>query len=139
MVPTFLVIAALSLPACAGGRHRLYFDSVDVPVSLSDSVPDQLGRPAPRSRQSFKGRFEEEYVGWSTGWTFAALNRIDLSEDINARVEELGGNAVVRLRCQVDPGKSAATWNRVLWINMLPFWPGTVTVLVDADVVEVGP
>ena len=72
------------------------------------------------------------------GWTFVPLNTIDLSDAINARVEELGGDAVVRLRCRVDPG-GASFWNYVLWINLLPFWPGTVTVHVDADVIAVEP
>ena len=131
--------AFVALCGCAGGRHQLHFDTVEVPVSLSASVLDQSGMIAPRSRQNFKGRFEGEYVGWSILWTFVPMTRIDLSEDINARVAALGGNAVVRLRAEVDPGAKNSFWNKVLWINMLPFWPGTVTVLVDADVVEVVP
>ena len=132
-----LAFLALALSGCVGGNHILHFDTVKVPVSLSSSLLDANGDLVPQSRQMFKGRFEGEYRGWSTLWTLVDLNTIDLSDDINARVKELDGDAVVRLRCQVCSNGSVS--NMVLWINMLPFWVGAVKVKVDADVVQVTP
>lgn len=126
---------ALSL-GCAGSRQRVEFATVNVPVSLSQSLLDQDGTIVRPGTLETVGRFEGEFTGWSIFWTLVRLNRIDVSEALNARVEELDGDGVIRLRCRLEPG-GVGLWNYPVWINMLPVWPGAVKVTVDADVVRV--
>ena len=128
---------AMVFSGCAGARYRVGFDSVKVPVSLSQSVLDRDGNIAGPNRQRPMGRIEGEFTGWSMCWTLVRLNRVDASEAINARVKELGGDAVVGLRCRLESGDSLL--NYVLWINMLPIWPGSVKIIMDGDVVQVLP
>jgi hypothetical protein len=132
------LLLALALCSCAGARHPVRFDTAEVPVSLSRSVLDEDGQILSLARQQVVGRFEGEFSGSSIFWTLARMSSLDLSEALNARVRELGGDAVVRLRCRTGPKQSNLS-NWVLWINMLPFWPGRVTVEVDADIVKVVP
>ncbi|OGQ83870.1 MAG: hypothetical protein A2289_13900 [Deltaproteobacteria bacterium RIFOXYA12_FULL_58_15] len=107
-----------------------------VPVSMSQSVLDQHGEIIPPERQEVLGHFETEVQGYGIMWTLAPLGKIDFSDQLNARVAELGGEAVVRLRCHLE--RNVPT-NSFLWINMLPIWPGIVRVRVDADIVRVVP
>jgi hypothetical protein len=131
------VLPVIALSGCAGASQRIRFDTVKVPVSLSQSVLDRNGNIAGPDRLESLGRFEGEFGAGSICWTLVPLGRINVSDALNARVDELGGDAVVGLRCVMEEKKSLS--NYVLWINMLPFWPGSVKVHVEGDVVRVAP
>ena len=79
------------------------------------------------------GRFEERYMEWSTLYgTVHGDEQADLSEELNAAVQALGGEGVARL--QVQASTCAFNW---FWIlNWLPLWPGCTIVDVEGVVVR---
>ena len=128
------LLGAVCLGGCAGTgtNNRVTFTRALHPVSLSPVVADSDGTILGPDRLEPLGTFQARKRGWSTIWGFVSLHDIDFSEELNAEVERLGGEAVVNL--QITTIDSGLNWWIIL--NWIPIWPGHVKVEVQGTVVR---
>ena len=125
------------LVGCTGARTEVRFEKTRYPISMSAWVPDETGRPLGPDDLEVLGKLELKARRWSLVYRSVPLGGpIDLSEDINAAIEEAGGEAVVNLDVQSGlpffpdllPGGFLLHW--------LPVWPGSVIGTIDGDIVR---
>jgi hypothetical protein len=135
-VMALLAPAALFLATgCAGARVRVTVERARYPLSLSPVVRDGSGR-------LYDGRTLVK-VGWldvrktTPGFAYAALAvppARDFSDEINAQVAAVGGEAVVGMTVSIRGG---CGWlNGFPILNALPVWPGCVPVRLTGDIVK---
>ena len=128
------LLGAVCIVGCAGTgtNNRVTFSNSLYPVSLSPVVVDSDGTILGPDRLESLGTFQGRKRGWSTIWGFVSLHDIDFSEELNAEVQRLGGEAVVDL--QITSINSGLNWWIIL--NWIPIWPGHVKVEVKGTVVR---
>lgn len=78
------------------------------------------------------GTFDARKRGWSTVWGLVPLHANEFSRDLNEQVEQVNGEAVVRLK--ITSTESGIN----LWfiINWIPIWPGCVRVHATGVIVR---
>jgi hypothetical protein len=127
------VLAVLLLEGCAGAKAHIVGDSLRYPVSMSASLPDGDGQVrALGDGLESVGRLRDSWTVVGIGYGHQTRD-LDVSAPINARVAELSGDGVVQLAVR----SSNCLLNFVFPLNLLPIWPGCVTVAVDGEVVKV--
>ena len=132
------LVCALAAAGCAGARVNVTADRARYPLSLSPAVRDGSGRLYD-ARTLVK-------VGWldvhkmTTGFVYSALTvppTRDFSDEINAQVTAVGGEAVIDLTISIGGG---CGWlNGFPILNALPVWPGCVPVRLTGDIVRRSP
>jgi hypothetical protein len=130
-----LLLVLLATTGCAGARVRVTADRARYPLSVSPVVRDSDGRLHDR-RTLVK-------VGWldvrktTPGFVYSALSAPptrDFSDEINAQVSAVGGEAVVGLTISI--GGQCGWLNGFPILNALPIWPGCVPVKLTGDIVR---
>ena len=119
---------------CAGAKATIAAPTSEVPISLSQGIPDDAGKTLLTGKELKPvGEVYAHYRRWS--WLYGAVRStkpIDISEDINADVRSAGGEAVTEFSV-----RSAHCLANLLWPLMwLPIWPGCVEVDVKGTVVR---
>ncbi len=136
MKVSLALIIIVLLMGCAGARPKLAFDGAHYPLSMSQYLLDASGRVVEPKELRALGPFVYEGTGWAIGYTQIPLNKLDLSQSVNAAVEELGGEAIIQV--QVTAMKSPClTANTIAFgLNMIPLYPGCSKVMVSGLIVE---
>ena len=142
--------AVLTVAGCAGARVTVTADRAAYPLSLSDSVADASGRLWKRNDLVKVGTFRAHHA--ALGFLYSGLtpwSTVDVSEDVNAQVAAVAGEAVVGVEIsssgdcvlhdsvRPDVGQSApAVLNAFPVLPVLPIWPGCVHVVQTGDIVK---
>lgn len=122
-----------STQGCYGGSTRVIATGATVPVSLSRAVRDANGRVLRLGERDVVGQVRIQRTAWSMFYGAIDLNaETDISSELNAQVQRLGGLAVTNLRIEVQP----CAWGWVWPLNWLPFWPGCSTLEVVGDAIR---
>ena len=134
-----LIAATALLSSCAvGGGGKLTFDYVRYPVSGNHKLLDRNGAEVDAKRSAdLKGKVKIENRFWSIGYGFIQLSDDrDLGPDINQKVEEMGGNAIINAQLKSSP----CGWDHfTVLIGFLPFIPGCSYTEFTGDVIQVSP
>jgi hypothetical protein len=120
---------------CAGANVDVVADKALYPISMSGSVRDNTGTLHDARSLKIVGAFdlEESRVGFLYS-TATVRGKLDISEAINAQVQAVGGEAVIRLSITVD---DSCHWvNELFPLNALPIWPGCVPVKIHGAIVR---
>ena len=103
LISGYILVAS----GCVGGRAVFTAPSVEKPVSYTDAVPASNGKFLSVSDRELVvvGSFETTVFKASTFLSYAPLwsRRKDLSEYLNAQLEEYGGDAIVHLKFETRP------------------------------------
>ena len=129
------LLCALVAAGCAGARVRVTADRARYPLSLSPAVRDARGRLQDARSLVKVGTLDVRKT--TVGFVYSALAvppARDFSDEINAQVAAVGGEAVVGLRIVLGDG---CGWlNGFPILNALPVWPGCVPVHLTGDIVR---
>jgi hypothetical protein len=129
------LVCTLVSAGCAGARVNVKADRARYPLSLSPVVRGGSGRLYD-ARTLVK-------VGWldvsktTPGFVYSALTvppTRDFSEEINAQVTAVGGEAVVDLTISISG--SCGWLNGFPILNAVPVWPGCVPVRLTGEIVR---
>ena len=127
----FLFVAAAS--GCAGARGSLAFDRLSYPVSSSSFLYGPDEQLVAAGQLTTLTSFTLEKRIWGILWSFVPLSGAeDVSDEINERIAEAGGEGVTNLSVQVEN----CGMNYVPIINWLPIYPGCTLVHVTGVVVK---
>jgi hypothetical protein len=138
-----LLFASVVLDAgCAGAHVEITAKQSRYAISMSQVVRDGSGLLYDHQSLEYVGAL---YTGRTRlGFFYSALTPLstfDISEDVNAQVAAVGGEAVVGLTVSTSDGCDVL--NDFPLLNILPLWPGCVPVTVTGDIVrrraETGP
>ena len=129
-----LLLSLLGILAagCAGGRGTLRVESDKYPVSMTEFLFAADGSVVRAKQSQVVGKLQDGWGQWTLLWTLIPLNRRDqdLSQLVNAAVEQAGGNAVVnfRMTCGEDP----------IWMisSLIPVIPTLARIHIDGDIVR---
>lgn len=122
-----------STHGCYGGSTRVIATGAMVPVSLSRAVRDANGRVLRLGEREVVGQVRIQRTAWSMFYGAVDLNpETDISGELNAQVQRLGGLAVANLRIEVKP----CGWGWAWPLNWLPFWPGCSTLEIVGDAIR---
>jgi hypothetical protein len=129
------MIPALLLCGCAGSRCHLAARSVQSPVSCTPAVLDSAGRLRKAQPNELVGHFVFDRSNWSMLWKAIPLNQTewDLSPQLNAKLREFSGNAVVNLTVRAN-GSDFLDW---YFAALVPILPSYVAVRVEGDVARI--
>jgi len=120
---------------CAGAHVELTARQSRYAISMSPVVRDSSGVLHDRQSLEYLGTL---YTGRTRmGFLYSALtplSNFDISEDVNAQVAAVGGEAVVGLTVSASDGCDVL--NDFPLLNILPLWPGCVPVTVTGDIVR---
>ncbi len=129
-----IIVAAAALAGCAGARPVVKFDTSRYPVSLSGTVMDRNGRFLGPEARTTVGRFSSSKTGVAVGYSHAAMNKVDFSDEVNRQVAAVNGDAVVNL--EVATTDSCMCLNMVWITQALPIFPGCVKVVAEGDIIR---
>lgn len=117
---------------CAGGQVFVSAPDARYPVSMSRSYVEADGDVVVPRPEELVEHFEISWRNWTLFWTLLPLSgdERDLSRELDAKVEEASGVAIVNLKvtAKEDP----------LWflLSLVPIYPSSVGVVVRGDVVR---
>ncbi len=131
---SFVALVALASVGCAGARTEVVAPRAAVPISLSHAVRAADGSLVPAADREIVGTFHDERMAWGMFYSAVKLTpEKDISDEVNAQVARVGGDAIVTLR--IEAHACAATYFAVL--NALPMWPGCTKITIDGDIIRV--
>jgi hypothetical protein len=128
-------ICVSTLAACAGANVDIVADHARYPVSMSGAVRDGDGTLLDIRSLKTVGRFGVDAS--RVGIFYSAVtprSPLDISDEVNTQVAQVGGEAIVRLSVTVDD--SCNPLNVVFLLNALPIWPGCVPVEIHGLIVR---
>lgn len=132
----FLAIFAWVCTSCmVGGRGTATFDQVRYPISGTTTLLKKDGTTLnAASAGKPLGHVQAHKFYWAMLYGSVSLTgKYDLSQDMNAAVEEVGGNAVINAKLT----NTQCPTNYVLVVlGILPFIPGCVSVTLEGDAVK---
>jgi len=129
------LLLVLTAGGCAGARFDITADSARYPVSLSPAVRDGHGRLYEPTRLRKVGNLTAGRT--AVGLVYSAVSlpsRYDISDEVNAQVPAVGGEAVVGLA--VSLSTSCNSLNLFPLLNALPLWPGCSSISITGDIVR---
>lgn len=132
---TALLACALAVAGCAGADVGITAQQSRYAISMSRSIRDQGGvlyddRSLERVGILYADRTR-------VGFLYSLLtpfSTFDISDDVNAQVAAVGGEAVIGLTVSVSD--ACDILNNFPILNILPVWPGCVPVTVTGDIVR---
>lgn len=128
-----IFLGALMAGGCAGGHSTLKFDETRYPVSLSPTVLGSDGQVLLPDGREVVGKLDLETKVYGMLWAAVPLTpNKDISEKVNAAIEEAGGDAVVNLRVT----SRQCGLNHAWVISTVPLWPGCSRVFVQGDIIR---
>jgi hypothetical protein len=131
----FLLPLALEIGCAWGARTKITAPEASYPVSMSRGVRDQNGEIVGQDRRQVVGQFQYKTRAWSTFYTLAPLTpRKNISDEINAQVKQVNGEAVINLTTVV---KSCKLPNYAWPLNVLPIWPSCAKIQIFGDIIKV--
>ncbi len=131
----WLVLVATTASACAGARVNVTANRAVYPISLSGCVRDNTGRLYERRELQTVGQFVSDSS--RVGFLYSLLtlpSSYDLSDEVNAQVAAVNGEAIVNLNVAVTEG--CAVLNEFPGLNALPIWPGCVPLTITGNIVR---
>jgi hypothetical protein len=126
---------AFNCAGCAGASVSVTAVDARYPVSMSPVIRDATGRLHDQRSLQKRGTLTAKRT--SLGFlysTFAVRRSFDISNEINAQVSSVAGEAVVDLTVSV--GSGCDLLNGFPLVGILPFWPGCVPVTVTGTIVS---
>lgn len=122
---------------CAGAGDVFYFQELKHPTSMSAYLygPDKKVVAKGKGLKTIAD-FKYEKRVWGIMYTFVTLSEdinADLTNKINGAVTNADGDGMINVAITF---KESCGISRVPIINLLPFWPGCVDVLVSGEVVK---
>jgi hypothetical protein len=128
-------LLAVATPGCAGAGVQVTAARSLYPISMSGDVRDSTGtlldaRSLTRVGDLQTGRTRVGFL--YSGLT--PLSTFDISDDVNAQVAAVQGEAVVHLAVTVTG--DCDFLNSLLVFNILPIWPGCVPVTINGVIVR---
>lgn len=134
--PAVVALAGLLTAAgCAGAGVAVTASRSRYPLSLSPEVRDDTGRLYDQRSLTKVGTLDVRQT--SLGFLYSGLtphSTRDFSDEINAQVAAVGGEAVVGLTITV---RARCDWlNGFPLLDALPIWPGCVPVRLTGDIVR---
>ena len=134
-VVTLALAGVLAAAGCAGASVAVTASRSRYPLSLSPEVRDGTGRLYDRRSLTKVGTLDVRQT--SLGFLYSGLtphSTRDFSDEINAQVAAVGGEAVVGLTITV---RARCDWlNGFPLLDALPIWPGCVPVRLAGDIVR---
>jgi hypothetical protein len=90
----------LATAGCGGANTVIRADKASYPISLSEGLRGEDGKLLEDAQKQIVGTFELDYRAWSALWTLVPIvnNKRDISDEVNAQVVKVGGDAIVELR-----------------------------------------
>lgn len=130
-----VILLAGLMAGCAGATVEVTARRALYPISMSGAVRDSGGMLLDaRSLQIVSG-FHVEKTRIGIGYSgVTPRSTVDISDDVNAQVSAVQGQAIVALRITVD--QSCNFLNSLPIFNAIPIWPGCVPVVLDGLVVR---
>lgn len=128
------ISTTVMLTGCiTGGRTEVRFDNTAYPVSLSPAVYGSDGAVLADTERTVVGELNVNLRAWSMVWGAVSLKRIrDVSEKINAQIQEANGQAVVNMKILARQ----CGGNYVVPLTMLPLYPGCTKIKITGDIVR---
>ncbi len=128
-------LSVVLLCGCAGSRCRVAARSVQPPVSCTSAVMDSSGHVRKVRPGEVAGHFSVTKSNWSMFWTALPLSQRewDLSPELNAKLLQFSGNAVVNLTVRAT-GSDFLDW---YFASLVPILPSYITVTVEGDVARI--
>jgi hypothetical protein len=126
-------LGALTLAtACGGSNAVIRADKANYPVSMSKGLRGEDGKLLRASQKQSVGTFALDYTSWSAVWTLVPIvnARRDISPELNAQVEKVGGDAIVGLNVK----STHCLWNYFTIVGVLP---DCAHVAIRGDIVKV--
>ncbi len=135
MKRTTASLLILMLTSCAGARISITAERSRYPLSLSPVIRDNGGRLYGSHSLIRLGVLSISRTPFGLFYSSLAFHQTcDLSDEVNAQVEAVGGEAVVDVTVLVRP--ACGVLNGFPFLNALPFWPGCVPVTLTGDIVR---
>lgn len=135
IVAVVAALAAIALQGCAGARIDISAERSRYPLSMSGAVRDASGHLLDRSMVQKVGDLSASRT--RIGIVYSAVTPYDvydISDDVNAQVGAVGGEAVMDLTVTVSTGCNVLNGFPVL--SILPFWPGCIPVHITGAIVR---
>ena len=130
-----LLASTVVAGGCAGAHVEITARQSRYAISMSPVVRDSNGVLYDHQALEYVGTL---YTGRTRmGFFYSALTPLstfDISDDVNAQVAAVGGEAVVGLT--VSASDACDVLNDFPILNILPLWPGCVPVTVTGDIVR---
>jgi hypothetical protein len=130
-----LLASTVVAAGCAGAHVEITARRSRYAISMSPVVRDSNGVLYDHQSLEYVGAL---YTGRTRmGFFYSALTPLstfDISDDVNAQVAAVGGEAVVGLA--VSTSDACDVLNDFPLLNILPVWPGCVPVTVTGDIVR---
>jgi hypothetical protein len=120
---------------CAGASVEVTAARAQYPISMSGTVRDGQGVLLDARSLRRVGDFGLETT--RVGFAYSSVtpgSPLDISDQVNAQVAAVHGEAIVHLAVTVSGGCDFL--NSLLVFNILPFWPGCVPVTVNGLIVR---
>ena len=129
-----LGLLAVLCASCAGANASVVANEARYPISMSPVVRDKGGQLLERAHLQRVGRLSASSTKFAVGYSLVVPRTYDISEEVNAQVAAVGGEAVVNV--SVRAGDGCGILNMFPFLNALPIWPGCVPVTVEGDIVK---
>jgi hypothetical protein len=130
-----LLASTVVAAGCAGAHVEITARQSRYAISMSPVIRDSSGVLYDHQSLEYVGAL---YAGRTRmGFFYSALTPLstfDISDDVNAQVAAVGGEAVVGLTVSTSDGCDIL--NDFPLLNILPLWPGCVPVTVTGDIVR---
>lgn len=135
MRATLAATVAIGLATgCAGAHGDIVAPTAQFPISLSHSVRDGGGQIVGDTQLTVVGLFRLEKTMYALFYSALPVSgALDISNAVNEQVRAVRGDAVIDLR--VLTKVCALDW--LIPLNLLPVWPGCVTVIAQGTIVHV--
>jgi len=129
------ILPAVLLSGCAGSRCRVTARSIQQPVSCTPCVLDSAGRIRKAQPNEVVKHFVLTKSNWSMLWKAIPLSHRewDVSQEIEAKLRESSGNAVVNLTLRAT-GSDFLDW---YFAALVPILPSYVSVKLEGDIVRI--
>ncbi|HPI15569.1 MAG TPA: hypothetical protein PK875_01430 [Spirochaetota bacterium] len=129
-----VLVFALSIISCAGGRKTLRFDALTYPCSLSPFLYDVDGSVLAKGKDlKVVGEFKMVKDFWGIGYSVIPVSSdADVAIAMNKRIKELNGDGIINLKVT----SSETNANLAVFFTFLPIWPGCTTVTINGEVVK---
>jgi hypothetical protein len=134
--PGMLAALGVLVVGCAGARVQVTAATSSYPLSMSGGVRDLDGKLYARPSLKKVGDFYVEKTRVGILYSAVTPRSFDISDDVNAQVAGVKGEAVINLEVTVSEG--CATLNGMPVLNALPIWPGCIPVIITGDIVRRG-
>ena len=130
-----LLASTVVAAGCAGAHVEITARQSRYAISMSPVVRDSSGVLYDHQSLEYVGAFSADRTRMGFFYsTLTPLSTFDISQDVNAQVAAVGGEAVVGLT--VSASDACDMLNDFPLLNILPLWPGCVPVTVTGDIVR---